>query len=374
MLEAGLTPPRPKGTPVTASTLSRSPRPAAAAGSRRDGEYAALAAIGSGALLVVALWWRDTASVRGLGGWLTDAGRITGLLAGYSVVVLLATMARIPALERRLGSDVLARWHGAGGRYVVGLAVSPHRPDHLGLRRPGPRRTRRGDLDAAHRLPRRADGDGRARTAGPGRRHLGPRRPPPAALRDVAPAALLQLPRHRPGLQPPVRHRRGFPIEPGGARRVVGAVHLGRRPAAVVPVPGPGPLGVAPPDAGPGGPARERRRRLGDDHRARSRPAGGRARSVLPLAVPDPGTVVGGEPLLAVRRSPSRPAADHGQDRRRPQRRAAAGPARHPCPGRGPVRRVHRRAPATAEGAAGRRRGGHHATAGAVRVDPGRRR
>jgi hypothetical protein len=58
----------------------------------------ALAAIGLGALAVLVLWWHDTVFVQGLGDWLTNAGRITGLLAGYAVVVLLALMARVPAL------------------------------------------------------------------------------------------------------------------------------------------------------------------------------------------------------------------------------------------------------------------------------------
>ena len=59
-----------------------------------------------------------------MGDWLTNAGRITGLLAGYAVVVLLALMARVPALERGLGADRLARWHSMGGRYTVSLAVA----------------------------------------------------------------------------------------------------------------------------------------------------------------------------------------------------------------------------------------------------------
>ncbi|MBF8186965.1 ferric reductase-like transmembrane domain-containing protein [Nonomuraea sp. K274] len=33
-------------------------------------------------------------------------------------------MARIPALERGVGSDRLARWHAMGGRYVIGLITA----------------------------------------------------------------------------------------------------------------------------------------------------------------------------------------------------------------------------------------------------------
>ncbi|WP_375493553.1 ferric reductase-like transmembrane domain-containing protein [uncultured Jatrophihabitans sp.] len=55
---------------------------------------------------------------------MTNAGRLTGLLAGYAILVVLALMARVPALERGVGSDRLARWHAAGGRYVVSLALA----------------------------------------------------------------------------------------------------------------------------------------------------------------------------------------------------------------------------------------------------------
>jgi predicted ferric reductase len=83
-----------------------------------------LAAILAGALACLALWWTDTPSIHGLGDWLTNAGRITGLLAGYGVVVLVALMARIPPLERGIGADKLARWHSMGGRYTVGLVAA----------------------------------------------------------------------------------------------------------------------------------------------------------------------------------------------------------------------------------------------------------
>ncbi|MEO3867620.1 ferredoxin reductase family protein [Nonomuraea sp. B12E4] len=93
-------------------------------GAGRAGPAAVLPVIVAGASAVVGLWWSGTPRVVGLGDWLTGAGRITGLLAAYGIAVLLALMARIPALERGVGSDRLARWHSMGGRYVVGLAVA----------------------------------------------------------------------------------------------------------------------------------------------------------------------------------------------------------------------------------------------------------
>lgn len=49
---------------------------------------------------------------------------VAGMLAGYGVLVLLALMSRAPALERGVGADVLARWHGRGGRVVISLIVA----------------------------------------------------------------------------------------------------------------------------------------------------------------------------------------------------------------------------------------------------------
>jgi predicted ferric reductase len=98
--------------------------PVAGPGRTRAHPGAVLAVIAAGALGAVGLWWAGTPSVHGLGDWLTNAGRITGLLAGYGFVVLVALMARIPPLERGVGADRLARWHAMGGRYVVSLVVA----------------------------------------------------------------------------------------------------------------------------------------------------------------------------------------------------------------------------------------------------------
>ncbi|GAA2140932.1 ferredoxin reductase family protein [Kitasatospora kazusensis] len=87
--------------------------------------WAVLGLIAVGAAGLLAIWWNDTTEVTTAADWLTGAGRITGLLAGYAAPVLLLLMARIPLLEREVGADRLARWHAMGGRYLVGL-VSVH--------------------------------------------------------------------------------------------------------------------------------------------------------------------------------------------------------------------------------------------------------
>ncbi|MBW8803044.1 MAG: ferric reductase [Catenulispora sp. 13_1_20CM_3_70_7] len=84
----------------------------------------ALVLLAFGAAMVLAAWWHSTSAVTGAAGWLTGAGRLTGLLAGYVAPVLLLLMARIPVLERRVGSDRSARWHAFGGRYLVYLVTA----------------------------------------------------------------------------------------------------------------------------------------------------------------------------------------------------------------------------------------------------------
>jgi predicted ferric reductase len=111
---------------MTSTVRVRPTAPRRAAPSRRPvlAPNVALTLVALGALAVLGLWWQDTQFVYGLGSWLTNAGRITGLLCGYAVVVLLALMARVPALEHGVGSDRLTRWHAMGGRYTVSLAIA----------------------------------------------------------------------------------------------------------------------------------------------------------------------------------------------------------------------------------------------------------
>jgi predicted ferric reductase len=98
-------------------------RSAATIGNHQFRALVALAAIGAGGVAVLGLWWQDTPSITGLGAWLTNAGRISGLIAGYTLAILLMLMSRAPVLEHGLGADVLARWHARGGRYAVSLIV-----------------------------------------------------------------------------------------------------------------------------------------------------------------------------------------------------------------------------------------------------------
>ena len=112
------TPARPTPVPEPARPKGRLSR------ARTLDERGLLALVVAGALAVVGLWWRDTTILGGLGEWLTAAGRLTGLIGGYTVAVVLLLMSRAPWIEHGLGSDRLARWHAMGGRYLLSLLVA----------------------------------------------------------------------------------------------------------------------------------------------------------------------------------------------------------------------------------------------------------
>lgn len=78
-----------------------------------------LAVIALGLVGLFYLWWHDTVFTHGPGSLLLDIGEVLGLLSGYGVVILVALMARLPPLEKGIGSDRLARWHAWGGRIVI---------------------------------------------------------------------------------------------------------------------------------------------------------------------------------------------------------------------------------------------------------------
>ena len=48
---------------------------------------------------------------------------LSGMWAGYGVAVMLLLMARVPAVERGVGADRLARWHATGGRTILVLIL-----------------------------------------------------------------------------------------------------------------------------------------------------------------------------------------------------------------------------------------------------------
>jgi predicted ferric reductase len=90
----------------------------------RETLVAAMVALGAAG--VVFMWWHDTApaSVQGLGPWLTAAGRVTGLVGTYLIVVEVLLMGRVPWLDRMIGMDRLAVWHRRNGEYAICLLLA----------------------------------------------------------------------------------------------------------------------------------------------------------------------------------------------------------------------------------------------------------
>ncbi|MGJ6965364.1 ferredoxin reductase family protein [Streptosporangium sp. G11] len=105
-------------------TRTRRRRPPAPPVARRARPSLVLALVYAGAVAATATCWSDMTSISGLTGALAWAGRLTGLLAGYACAVLLGLMARVPSLDRGVGTDRLARWHAMGGRYTIVLSVA----------------------------------------------------------------------------------------------------------------------------------------------------------------------------------------------------------------------------------------------------------
>ncbi|MFF7927276.1 ferric reductase-like transmembrane domain-containing protein [Streptomyces mirabilis] len=91
---------------------------------RRSPAVPLLLAVGAGAAGVIWLWWSNTPSIADDNSKILNAGRITGLLAGYLMALVVLQMARVPALERRVGSDRVTRWHAMSGRYTICLVLA----------------------------------------------------------------------------------------------------------------------------------------------------------------------------------------------------------------------------------------------------------
>jgi predicted ferric reductase len=112
-------PPEARRAPLT--------RPGRVLGMSRPGReslVALIVALGAGA--VIYMWWHDTspALVKPGGPWITSAGRVTGLLGTYLVVVEVLLMGRVPWLDRMIGMDRLALWHRRNGEYSICLLVA----------------------------------------------------------------------------------------------------------------------------------------------------------------------------------------------------------------------------------------------------------
>jgi predicted ferric reductase len=85
----------------------------------------ALVAVVNG-LVIVWLWLQDggISGVHGASDLLTTAGRITGLIAAYLLLIQVLLIVRIPWLERAVGFDRLTVWHRRNGKAAVILVIA----------------------------------------------------------------------------------------------------------------------------------------------------------------------------------------------------------------------------------------------------------
>ncbi|WUN40919.1 ferredoxin reductase family protein [Streptomyces caniferus] len=81
-------------------------------------------ALAGGAVPLVGLWLVQAEPSMRLDALFATLAHLSGLLAGYGILVMLLLMARVPAVEHGVGADLLARWHALGGRHVLTLCLA----------------------------------------------------------------------------------------------------------------------------------------------------------------------------------------------------------------------------------------------------------
>src|SRR5262249_54986200 len=91
---------------------------------RLTGPVGLASAAACGVGVVVVAWWQGAPPATGPGAALTDAGRLTGLVAGYVAVLQLLLRARVGAIEKGLGTDRINATHRLLGAYLVLLVLA----------------------------------------------------------------------------------------------------------------------------------------------------------------------------------------------------------------------------------------------------------
>lgn len=113
-----------RATPYAAARPTRRPSPPARPPSATVGRVRRVlrVAFWSGLVLTVGLWWLDTParSVDSVSSGLIEAGRITGLIAGYVLLIQILLMSRVGWLDRRVSANDLVLLHrDLGGLLLV---------------------------------------------------------------------------------------------------------------------------------------------------------------------------------------------------------------------------------------------------------------
>ncbi len=113
--ERTVTTPRPATKAPSSHRPGHAPRPIVA------DVLGALAGLGFGLTLALVVINESSGSLASPGGWFTAAGRVTGFLGSYLMLLMVFLIARIPWLERAVGQDQLVRWHRRIGGWPIAL-------------------------------------------------------------------------------------------------------------------------------------------------------------------------------------------------------------------------------------------------------------
>jgi predicted ferric reductase len=78
----------------------------------------------AGLAVPVWMWWDHTTGLDGTGAILIAAGRLTGLVAGYTLLTQIVLSARLPGLHKIAGAERMLKWHRDIGALVVVTVVA----------------------------------------------------------------------------------------------------------------------------------------------------------------------------------------------------------------------------------------------------------
>jgi predicted ferric reductase len=70
-----------------------------------------LLGVGLGVTIALGITAESWSGLSAAGGWLTAAGRMTGLVGSYGMLIVVLLAGRVPVVERTIGQDRLTRWH-----------------------------------------------------------------------------------------------------------------------------------------------------------------------------------------------------------------------------------------------------------------------
>jgi predicted ferric reductase len=115
---------RPPSAPAPANQWLLGQRRAQRVGERLMSVAGWLIGLGLGVTVALAVSSESLGSLTAPGGLMTAAGRLTGLVGTYLMLVSLLLVARIPWIERAAGQERLVRWHRLLGPWPIVLLVA----------------------------------------------------------------------------------------------------------------------------------------------------------------------------------------------------------------------------------------------------------